>query len=433
MKGIEPYSREQLEDPTLLGEVDRKVKYYLRYDNGVPGEERVEFSKLRLRLEEGIRKYGSRINTKLRSRYIDLIIKLNFLQLNLLTEVKIVELFKKYFLRALLLEINIEEKLRAKTMSFPALYEIDPFMQDIKKALKENVETLGSERINVGSSDKLEKPYIKNWLLDYDNMVGAKSQGEIEISGYIFKSKNARKLSSEDKHLLKRILIFYEKLKLDFKHPNSIASLSLSLFGIKTIGTGLNRRFSPLDKNEYEKEIKKSSTKIGEAKKLKYEKRPSDLMPGPQSSGQINQPVAKVPSREKKKVISKNSIEYKKQKKYQNLKPIPKKAINKFSSSRELSKLTIQDLRSLGSDSKSAGEFLLNKIKKLSSFSPMDRESCKNFLRQSELYKIYLLQGREALDTKESMFRIAEKRKAEGKAYLNEEEFDVLRGVFKAI
>lgn len=482
MKGIEPYSREQLEDQSLLDEVKRRVDYYLRYDNGLPGEERVQFCKLRLKLEESIRRFGPQIDKKLRRDYIDSIVKLNFLQLNLLSNAKIIELFKKYFLLALKSGINIEEKIRAKAMGLIALYEIDPFIDDIKNALKENVETLGTERITIGSSEKLVKPYIKNWLLDYDNAVGAKSQGEIEISGYIFKSKNTRKLSPEEKQLLKQILVLYEKLKLDMTSPNSIATLSLSFFGIKSTGTGLSKRFAPMDGSKI-KEEKSEPTKPAR-EKIKYTKRPSDLMPQqplkpaterrstPENLKKISetkeQGKTKIPAEKQitglnqvqKPTIKKRPSDLISQQPVKNVvkpvtpssemqKPEKKKAeenapqsspksisqdtINKLSSSEKLSKLTVRDFRSLGVDVKSAGEYLLNRIKKISSISPVEREACKNFLRQSELYKIYLEQGRLALDTKKNMSEIVANRKAAGREYLEEEEFNVLRNVFKSI
>lgn len=432
MKGIEVYTREQLEDKKLLAEVSKKVEYYLRYDTGLDGMERETFSKLRLKLEESIRKYGPQIEKDMRDKYTDAIVKLNFLQLGLLNEGKIIDLFKKHFLKAFRAEIDIEKKLRAKAMTFPALYDIDPFLKDVRLSLKENIETLGKETIIVANRDKPEKPYLKNWLADYDYTLGAREQGEIEISGYIFKSKNARKLNTTEKDLLKKILVFYEKLKLDMTHPNSIASLSLSLFGIKAIGTGLSRRFVPENTEEFAREGKKPKAKISKTEKT-VTKRPSDLMPKKplKAERKSTVPESKVPTRKQpeptKKIIKEEPL------KTSIPKTISKDTLNKLNSAEGLSKLTIKDFRSLGANSKSAGGFLLNKIKKISDISPAERESCKNFMRQSELYRVYLTQGRQALDTKEEISKIAAQRKAEGKAYLDVKEFEVLRNVFKSM
>ncbi|NQU99256.1 MAG: hypothetical protein HQ538_00830, partial [Parcubacteria group bacterium] len=115
------------------------------------------------------------------------------------------------------------------------------------------------------------------------------------------------------------------------------------------------------------------------------------------------------------------------------LTPIKQGSINKLSSPAKLSELTLDDFRSFGVNAEAAISFLINKIKKILSASPENREAVKHYLRQSELYKLYLLQGRESLDLKKDIADIADARKKDGKIFLKPKEFQILKEFFKSL
>ena len=442
MKDIKPFTKEQLENKDFINKVKNNVEYALRYDAGIYGEELVQLKLLRIKLEESLRKHRSFINKDLRDKYIDSIVKLSLTQLNSLLNRSIIDLFEKHFLKILktCLEegIDFNNKIRAIVLGITEVSKRDPFIKDIKETLKENIEVLGKERIELKSSDKSKDPSIKNWLLDYDYNVGAGKHNGIDISNYLFKSKNARKLNSDNKKILKEILIFYEKLKLDKYHPNSFSiPSSLTSFGIKEVGKGLDKKYMPLDPNdkEYQKEIEKikarKKVRKDKMKIIRGEKKSDNKLGRRDNKARTPynrplEPVNDLPQRE-------SAIEKKKSEKFSHLTSISKSSIAKLLNPQVIAKLTVEDFRSFGKDAASAGAFMATKLKKLSENSPDNKEAIKHYLRRSELYQVYLLQGRESLDSKKDMEKIAEERKKKGEKYVTKKEFETLRTVLKSI
>lgn len=427
MNKIEAFSKEQLEDLEVLKKITEKVTFILQYNAGLFGDEIVEFNVLRIRLEEGLKKNGFQMDKDLYKKYLDFLIKISFVQMDLLGEEQIISLFKKHFLSILRIsienEISLENKIRAKVFAIPHLFKRDPFLSRLKEALKENIEILGENRIVLKSEEKPKEPSIQNWLADYDNMAGAGEHSEIEISNFLFKNKNTRGLSTDEKQILKKLLIIYERLKLDLFHPNSFSVYPLSLFGIKAVGLGLNRQYMPME-GEPETDIRKKEFSFSRPKVTLEEKLIKKSLP-PQRLLKRNNTL-----NIKRKTID---LRKEKEKRFSHLIPISKDSLTKLSTPQNLAKLTVKDFKSFGVDIKSAGEFLLSRIKKLSAVSPSDNDACKYYLRQSELYKTYLSQGKEMLDTGEEMEKIVKRRENEGKPYLTEVEFEAVKNVFKSI
>ncbi len=434
MKKIQAFTKGQLEDQEVLREITKKVDYLLRYDNGITGEEVVEYNILRLNLEESLRKFGSGLNQDLAKKYLEFLVKIGFVQLSLLSDEKAIDLFRKHFLviikTSIKWEINLENKLRAKVFGISNIWKRDPFLKNIREALKENIEILGDSQIIIGSNNKPKEPSVRNWLADYDNLIGAGEHGELDISNYLFKSKNVRILSFEDKMILKKILRLYEKLKLDMAHPNGIATYPLSVFGIREVGTGLDKKYMPLDPEEYKKEIEKRKKAREEKKKIiRGEMREDSNLLGVKGS-LLRNDEKNVPQ-----TLSKPRSDYDliKEKKFANLNPIPKISLAKLATVQSLEKLNIEDFRSYGKEAEAAGAFMSAKIKKLLVESSESKEAVKYYLRRSELYKIYLLQGKESLDSKKDIGKIAEERKGRGEKYLSKDEFEEMRKVLKSI
>jgi len=434
MQNIKIFTKEELEDNDTYKLFSKKVDDGLTFGyGGTEGDEIYKLATLRIQLNQSLKKLKGILSTEVYEKYYILLVKLKFFTLEDLSENEIVDLFKKNTVLAFKNELifsNLESKIRQVIFSEPNIQKRDFLLKDIRNALKENIENLGSERIKLRSSDKLKESSLKNWLADYDYFLGAGKHREIDISNYMFKGKNVRLLKNEEKMILKKILFFYEKLKLDMTHPNGIATYPLSMFGIKEIGSDLDKKYLPTDPEEYKKEIEERKKAREEKRKIVKGEKGMDNYLLRREKDVLNKTkdnLQTVPARKK------SDYDIKKEEKFSKLKPIPKISIAKLSTVQSLQKLNIDDFRSYGSDTKSCGAYMLTKIKKLAENSPESKEAIKYYLRKSELYNVYLSQGKESLDSKKDIAEIAHNRKNKGEKYLGKEEFEVLKSVLKAI
>lgn len=434
MVEFKAFTKEQLEDPKTFQMISRKAENAFVLDTGLTGDELTEIVEIRIKLERGLASYGSLISHYMVDDYQNLLIKLKFFTLYDFFEKEIIKLFRDHFLFILKDgSIDIEKKLKLKLLQMPYKTR-DPFLKDIRKALQENTEILGEKDLFI--EKRREKPYLKNWLLDYEQTLGAGKHGPVEIADYLFKSPNVRRLLPADRALLKKVLEFYEKLKLEVTDPDALSTYSLPTFGIRAVGTGFKRRFMPLGPAVPVISPRKIEEKVPPLEA--FIPTSEELKPRPKVTPSIR-PIIKpkkvkpeemiVDLREKKRVQFPGSAKAKELP----AKPIPTDSLAKLSTPEGLALLTLNDFRSLGKDTHASAEFLFNKIKKLAAASPMDRIACKDNLRKSELYRIYLSQGKECLDTGKSIREIFEIRKREGRPYLTEEEYEVIEKIVKMI
>ena len=84
-------------------------------------------------------------------------------------------------------------------------------VRDLTQALESATEKLGQNPINVGGQ---VSPEIKNWLLDFKNFSGGKTSA-YEIINYLTNSTNAKSAPSQDKEVLRDLLVLYRWLRFD--------------------------------------------------------------------------------------------------------------------------------------------------------------------------------------------------------------------------
>jgi len=422
------FTKEQLEDPKIRHKIFVKAENAFLYDTALTGDELVEITEIRIKLENGLKAYGSMLLPSITRDYQNLLIKLKFFTLYDFGEKEIVKLFKDHFLFVLKDgKVDIEKKLRVKLFQMPYKTR-DPFLRDIRKALQESTETLGTKDLKIGPKEAREKPYLKNWLKDYEQTFGTGKHGAMEIADYLYKSPNVRKLTVEERALLKKILEFYEKLKLEVTDPDALSTYSLATFGIKAVGRGFKRRFMPMEHAVPVISPRKIEEKVPPLETFAptlevKETRPKILT-------RIRPIIKPIKARPEEMIVD---LREKKRAQFLAAKPIPTDILAKLSTPQGLAQFTIKDFRSLGKDAHASAEFFVSKIKKLAAVSPVDRMACKDNLRKSELYRIYLSQGKESLDTGKSIREVAETRKKEGRPYLTEEEYGTIGGVIKVI
>lgn len=95
--------------------------------------------------------------------------------------------------------------------------------------LRENIENLGGQPVNVPGENALKPPILKNWFSDYEAFVRnlptrPVRAGRIEEGQYLNTAANAQKLGVDDRGILLKILELYDwlrfsKMEYDFSLP----------------------------------------------------------------------------------------------------------------------------------------------------------------------------------------------------------------------
>ncbi len=143
------------------------------------------------------------------------------------------------------------------------------------------------------------------------------------------------------------------------------------------------------------------------------------------------------PSQEKLEFIGKvllgEIVKPKKLKEGPGNKPIAPATILKLNSVNGIAKLSVEDFRAFNYDSREAARFIFHKIKKLVLDQPQLRTQIRGTFLNSPLYRLYLSQGKEAIDSAKTIKEIAAIRREQGRPYLAEEEYKAVGDVAKAI
>lgn len=392
-------------------------------------------------------------NPKLFEKIHPLYIKLKVYMIDFLTEDEIIRFFEEHFLDILKTEINYEERLRSRMMDMPYKYR-DKFLDKIKTALENNKQEIG-EYIQLGTQKANVKPYIKNWIKDYNDVLGKDRHFKIEIADYLFKSDNATREGKEVRETLKKLFNFYEKLKLKIDDPFSLSTYALSLFGIEAIGEegSIKAKFKPIGEeeippeelpapSELDKEFRPAAL-AAEPKKSVKEPKPSiaekrkDLGIPPKAKPELSKPKPSMVPKEKTPLSKAPKPEYRKtdvvdlkRREREEKTAMPKReesagktSAMSMNSVDNIKNLNLQNFRAVSNDPYAASENIKGKISKLILESPENREKAKENWRQSDLYKLYTDIGRESMNTGMPIAKIISAREKINKPTLSENEF----------
>ncbi|OGF20825.1 hypothetical protein A2316_01825 [Candidatus Falkowbacteria bacterium RIFOXYB2_FULL_38_15] len=153
-------------------------------------------------------------NHALAREYDVLIARLAYLALSSIEDKDVDELFKNFLLLGLNSEdVDIKKRMDLRSMLYHDEVNDGAERKRILRAIKENVETIGKEKIEISGEEKLVSPTVKNWLRDYElSFEERKVRTTVEAVTYLNQNKNARKLTKEDKELLLKVLSFYDSL-----------------------------------------------------------------------------------------------------------------------------------------------------------------------------------------------------------------------------
>lgn len=422
-----PYSEEKLKDEEFYQKIlkrwQRRKELNWTDFAGMPSKQQYWWTLMK-RLETTLKDSSIKLEKELFKKYYRLLLEIKFFFLEQLEDKEVLELFRNHFIFGLKLSsFDIRNRLHAKVQRKFYGQDRDAFLKKLRQELKENKELVGQREIKVQNEEV--KPFLKNWLKDYELFLGSGMHNTLEITNYFFKNSNVRLLSPEERKLLRKIIEFYEVLKMPFNYPGSLSSAPLYVYGLEARGTGIRRRYMVSDsrvKAFLEKEREKRTLK---RKKTREEKEAELKILSKVKESKVKgkkilkrKRIPSVSGKEVEGVIKKSILSGKK--------PIPAESIAKLSSSEGLQKLDIEDFRRYNPDPKESAKFMLNRIRKLISSSPANREKIRETFRKSSLFRLYLSHKKEISDTQKTIKQVIESRKATGRPWVSEEEYRIL-------
>lgn len=159
-------------------------------------------------------------------------------------------------------DIVVWDKIVAHLVTMPR-EDRDPFKQKIRSALLKNEEPLTAEFV-LDADGKRQDPTVQNWLKDYNRTTGTGRISPLQQAEYLEKSENPRRLSEEERKLLKDLLFIYERSKISSLVPEGLENdLSVKIGEKKMILR--NGQLEEVKLNQHEREIMEKAFEIARA------------------------------------------------------------------------------------------------------------------------------------------------------------------------
>lgn len=422
---FKPYSREELKNPQFYTKIFADWAIVKIQTGEFSGDKPAKYIRLARQLELSLnnREIVADLKPELLAKYRNLLVELKFFLLVYLDSKEIINLFKEHFVFGLQADTegDLPKNLRVVVMGINRMGHRDPFLADLRQVLKENKEIIGNADIFSDKEKRRVRPYLSNWLFDYEDFLGVGKHGTLEITNYFFKSQNVRHLDIEGRKLLRKIIDFYELLKLTVTDPGSLSSYPIYVYGFRQVGAGIKTRYLPNTPEAvaYLAEEQKKEA-IESEKKTRGEKNAEKIIPGKKTvAAKLTTPLPKEKPKKLEEGLSGQAIS--------------QDTISKLNSLAGISQITIEDFRVFHKDSRQAARFVFSKIKKLIADQPALRFRMRQVFQNSPLYKLYLSCGKEAMDSTETVGEVAKLRQEQNRPYLSEEEYKAVAAIAKAI
>lgn len=146
-------------------------------------------------------------------KYRDIIIKLRWVGLPIMTENMVERMFKYHFTKIFLIpEYDLWLKLRTVLLGINILDERDIFKKKLRDALLNNQEKITKKRLIINNQEK--DSTIANWFYDYNKTLGTGRASTLARTQYLTNGENIKKLSEDEKERVKLLFNIYERLKL---------------------------------------------------------------------------------------------------------------------------------------------------------------------------------------------------------------------------
>lgn len=144
--------------------------------------------------------------------YQNLLAKARFISIAYLTAGEIENLLKNNLSVVLEMpEYDIWKKIKVKLISLPEFDSRNSLRKTIREALLTSEQEWTGEKLTI--SGREFRGTVKNWLADYNSVVGTGKTETLKLSQYLTSGENAKKLSQESRQGLDYLLKFYEKMK----------------------------------------------------------------------------------------------------------------------------------------------------------------------------------------------------------------------------
>ncbi|PIR13096.1 hypothetical protein COV49_03280 [Candidatus Falkowbacteria bacterium CG11_big_fil_rev_8_21_14_0_20_39_10] len=152
-------------------------------------------------------------NYELYREYKNIIIKLYWLGLPIMTEDRVIHMFRHYFIDIFKIpDYDIWAKLKTVLLGIVVFEDRDKFKKQLINSLTNNQQVITKKQINLDNQNR--SPRVANWIKDYNQALGAGSVDALARTQYLTNSKNIKDLSQEEKDRVKVLFDLYEKLKL---------------------------------------------------------------------------------------------------------------------------------------------------------------------------------------------------------------------------
>lgn len=154
------------------------------------------------------------LNADIQNRLKNLEIKLRWLNPSDLESNYRKELMSNGVVRALRMGIDVLGSIRQYLFIWENEFQPDDARRaDLIYNLINNQETIGSNQINLSSGDSVLSS-VQNWLKDYlSSLSGSSLGGSFEKVNYLTQNLNVKKLNSQEKEILTKVLDIYQYLK----------------------------------------------------------------------------------------------------------------------------------------------------------------------------------------------------------------------------
>lgn len=188
---------EKFLDTGVIKQFEDKLAELIFYDDQPEG------LKIYLALEKRLNELGLKnIRPEIYAKYREILLELKFLSFAIMAqeeslcfiEENLGKLIQdKYF--------DLNERIKLRLVGYLD-HLIIPYQENILKILRKSQARIGNR-------------FVSDWLLNYNQVAGARKHNNVERTEYMMKNKEAQMLNEQDKVLLRKILTLYDEMKVE--------------------------------------------------------------------------------------------------------------------------------------------------------------------------------------------------------------------------
>lgn len=206
---IRAMPKERLEDPAVAEAIRVYVRELLFQKGAIITEAASAF-------EDLLRSYGEEWKTSapdVLKIYNDLFALLQFHRLGAFNKAELRELFQRHFLVTVKNEINILGLINDWMVGYLMTRSIAEDFDVVIQGIRGNEEKIGDAPIIREDGREVEQT-IHNWLIEFDVMTPSADmpRGALEEGTFLSQNQNAKKLSTEDRALLRKVIEIFDSL-----------------------------------------------------------------------------------------------------------------------------------------------------------------------------------------------------------------------------